>query len=116
MADKKQMKFGEIAFIIGVVLAILGGIFSNFDSGWITLVLVVLGLVVSFLNISEKETTPFLIAAIALLVTGTAGASLAVIPWGIGPVLSNIVQKIAVFVAPGAIVVSIKAIMALAKD
>jgi len=48
---------------------------------WISnLKLVILGLIVGFLNITERKPTPFLVAAVALLVTGTAEVSLAVIP------------------------------------
>ena len=109
-------KMGEWAFIIGVVIAIVVSFItvSGTVAGWITLLLVVLGLIVGLLNITEKETTPFLIAAAALLITGTAGGSLAVIPV-IGGFLQNTVQNIAVFVTPAAIVVALKAIQSLAK-
>ena len=109
-------KMGEWAFIIGVIVAIVVSLFKVNDtvSGWLVLLLVVLGLVVGLLNVTEKETTPFLVAAAALLITGTAGSSLAVIPV-IGDYLQSIVQNIAVFVAPAAIVVALKAIQALAK-
>ena len=110
------MKIGEISFILGLVIAILAGIFVSFtNSGWIVLALVVLGLIVGFLNITEKETQPFLIASIALIVTAISGSMLTIIPF-IGNALNAIVQNIAVFVAPAVIVVSIKAIYALAKD
>ena len=110
---------GEWAFIIGVLIAIVIGLFTgNIGEnvqGWLVLLLVVLGLIVGLLNVSEKETTPFLIAAAALLITGTAGGSLAIIPV-IGGYLQDIVQNIAVFVTPAAIVVALKAIQSLAKD
>ena len=110
-------KMGEWAFIIGVIIAVVVSLFkvNNTISGWLVLLLVVLGLVVGLLNVTEKETTPFLVAAAALLITGTAGSSLAIIPV-IGGYLQSIVQNIAVFVAPAAIVVALKAIQALAKD
>ena len=112
-------KFGEWAFIIGVIIAVIIGLFSASLSGdtqgWLVLLLVVLGLIVGLLNVTEKETTPFLIAAAALLITGTAGGSLAIIPF-IGLSLQGIVQSIAVFVTPAAIVVALKAIQALAKN
>ena len=112
-------KMGEWAFIIGVLIAIVIGVFSSNLSdivqGWLVLLLVVLGLIVGFLNVSEKETTPFLIAAAALLITGTASSSLAIIPV-IGGYLQDIVLNIAVFVTPAAIVVALKAIQSLAKN
>ena len=112
-------KMGEWAFLIGVIVAVVIGIFSSNLStdikGWLVLLLVVLGLIVGFLNVSEKESTPFLVAAAALLLTGTAGNTLQVIP-AIGIYLAGIVQSIAVFVTPAAIVVALKAIQSLAKD
>lgn len=111
-------KMGQYAFIVGVILAVLAGLVSKAlaqYTGIVVLVLVILGLVVGFLNITEKEMTPFLVAAVALIVTGTASNSLAVIP-AVGPYLQNIVQNIAVFVTPAALIVSLKAVNALARD
>ena len=113
------MKIGEWAFIIGAVVAIVIGVFSNNLKGtrigdWLPLVLVFLGLIVGLLNVTEKETTPFLVAAAALLVTGLVGETLTTIPQ-IGGYLEGIVKQIGVFVAPAAIVVALKSIQSLAK-
>ncbi|MBS3113490.1 hypothetical protein J4448_00150 [Candidatus Woesearchaeota archaeon] len=110
-------KMGEWAFLIGIVIAIVVSLFTVNDAvaGWLVLFLVVLGLIVGLLNVSEKETTPFLVAAAALLITGTASSSLAIIPV-IGGYLQDIVLNIAVFVTPAAIVVALKAIQSLAKN
>ena len=112
-------KLGEWSFIGGILVAIVVALFSGNLSGdikgWLVLLLVILGLIVGLLNISEKETTPFLVAAVALLATGTAGASLSIIPI-IGKYLQPVVMNIAVFVAPAAIVVALKSIQSLAKD
>ena len=109
-------KLGEWSFIGGTIIAIVVSLFRVSDTigGWLLLLLVVLGLIVGLLNVTERETTPFLVAAAALLITGTTGSSLAIIPV-IGGYLQNIVQNIAVFVTPAAIVVALKAIQSLAK-
>ncbi len=109
---------GQYAFIVGVILAFLAGVVSRAVAayeGVIILVLVILGLVIGFLNITEKEMTPFLVAAVALVVTGTASNSLTVIP-AIGTSLEAIVRNIAVLVTPAALIVSLKAVYALARD
>ena len=111
-------KLGQWALIVGVLVAIVVSLVNISDPvihGWLVLLLVVLGLIVGLLNVSEKETTPFLVAAAALLITGMVGAKLKVIPV-IGDYLQNIVENIAVFVAPAAVVVALKAIQSLAKD
>ena len=115
-------KIGEWAFIIGVIVAVVVGLFSSNLSGnvegWLILLLVVLGLIVGLLNVTEKETTPFLVASAALILVGTTGTHLSQIDlgFGLGKYLENIVQNIAVFAAPAAIVVALKALQSLAKD
>ena len=114
-------KIGQWAFIGGVLLAIIVGVFATLSEntkGTISLVLVVLGLVVGFLNITEKETTPFLVAAAALMLTATSVNTLKEIKMGVnlGIYLAGIVSQIAVFVAPAAVIVALKAINSLAKD
>lgn len=104
-------KAGEWAFIACVLIAVIAGIAAP-GEGMVAIALVVLGLIVGLLNISEKETTPFLVAAIALIVAGTAGFSL--IP-EIGAMVANIVGNIAVFVAPAAVIVALKAVWTMAK-
>jgi len=106
---------GSWAFILGVIIAIIAGLAAGMldatMAGWITLVLVILGLIVGFLNISDKETSGFLIAAIALMAVGTA--NLAAIP-EIGMYLASMVINIAAFVAPAALIVALKAVYNLA--
>ena len=113
----KMARIGEWAFIVGAVLAVLFGFVPANYIGMATLVLVIMGLIVGLMNVTEKETTPFLVAAIALIATQNASESLKGIPPQIvGAFLASAVQNLAVFVAPGAIVVALKAIKALAKD
>lgn len=110
-------KMGQWSFVVGILLAILLGFVPDNLLGMATLVLVVLGLLVGFLNITEKETTPFLVASVALLATGNAADRLTVIPPdALGDFLAGSVRNIAAFVAPAAILVAVKAIWALAKD
>lgn len=121
--DMEQI--GEYAFLAGVIIAIAVGILSGMalvamdagTTGLITLVLVVLGLVVGFLNIKDKEIKTFLIAAIALISVGSAQLTVVndvIAP--LGTVLQDIVGYIAVFVAPAALVVALKAVYSLAKE
>ena len=107
-------KIGEWAYLIGLALAVVFGFLSAGNlAGVLTLVLVIAGLIIGFLNVTEKETTPFLIASVALIATGTA--DLSIIPT-IGTWVQNIVENIAVLVTPAAIVVALKAIKSLAKN
>jgi uncharacterized membrane protein YccC len=113
-------KMGEWSFIIGLVIAVVIGAFSSVVpssvEGFLILALVVLGLAVGYLNITEREATPFLVASLALLLSGTASGTLSFIPWGVGDTLSDIVLRINVFIAPAAVVVALTSIHRLAKD
>ena len=104
-------KIGSYSFIAGVVLSIVIG-FVSLATETVLLVLVLLGLVVGFLNITEKESTPFLVAAIALMAAGAA--QLSRLPF-VGKQLATIIGAITIFVAPAAIIVALKAIKDMAK-
>ncbi len=108
---------GSWAFILGVLIAIISGLGAGaLDAtmqGYVGIVLVVLGLVVGFLNISAKEVTDFLIAAIALIAVGAA--NLSTIPL-IGSYLASMVLYLAAFVAPAALVVALKAIYTMGRN
>ncbi len=110
---------GSWAFILGVLIAVVAGLaiglMGALDAtiqGYVAALLVVLGLVVGFLNIGAKEVTDFLIAAIALAVVGAA--NITTIPL-IGGVLAGILLYVAVFVAPAALVVALKAIYSMGR-
>ncbi|MBS3176366.1 hypothetical protein J4457_03955 [Candidatus Woesearchaeota archaeon] len=107
-------KIGHYSFIVGVIIAIVAGLFPE-AIGQTALLLLVLGLIVGFLNVTTKETTSFLIAAIALLVSGAA-SNFGVIAWiGMGTIVDAILINITNFVAPAAVVVALKAVFSLAE-
>lgn len=108
-------KIGGWLFILGVVIAIVAGLGAASLGAWqwiVTLALVLVGLVVGFLNISDKEVNDFLIAAIA--VTLINQANLGVIPY-IGTYLKEMVLNVVAFVGPAALVVALKAVYNLAR-
>jgi uncharacterized membrane protein len=106
-------RLGEFAFIVGILLAILVGLFSgSFNEVAISTVFIALGLIVGLLNITKKEMEKFLIASVALLLAGAAGLqNLPTIGKYIGPIFTNI----ATFVAPAVVVVALKAIYEIAS-
>ncbi len=102
---------GRWAFIIGLIIAILFGFLPM--AGWVPVVLAILGLIVGFLNITEKETKGFLLAAVGLLVGGTA--TLGVLP-GLGSILAGILKNIIFFIAAAVLVVALRSLFAMTKD
>ncbi len=109
-----MQKIGELAFLVLVVISVIAGLFMDKTSPWagtVAAVLVVLGILVGLLNIAEGETTPFLVAAIALLMTSNVDFGLIKV---VGPMINSIVYYIGVATAPAALVVAVKGIYGLA--
>lgn len=111
---------GYIAFLLGVFIAIISGLFyaaGVLDAsmqGFVGLVLVVLGLVVGLLNLLDKDVSTFLLAVVALAVVGAGAGGLALIPY-VGVPIAAIVNYIAMFVFPAAIIVALKTIWDMSK-
>ncbi len=103
---------GFWAFIIGLVIAVIAGLVLP-GNPLVVLVLVVLGIVIGFLNVTAKETQALLLAAIALIVVGNAFAPLKFL--GIDTYIAGILAYITVLVAPAAVIAAIKTIWAIGK-
>ena len=104
---------GKWAFIIGLILAIIAGLLQNvYTIQYLMLILVILGVVVGFLNISEKNTVKLLVAIIALM--GVGSMTVLAIP-KISGYLSAILVNFIVFVGGAGAVVAIKAILETSK-
>ncbi len=101
----KKTLIGHWAFIIGMLLAVLAG-FA--EIAHLPVILGVLGLIVGLLNIGEKESIPFLISVIALMVIGLAGLHL-------GERVAVIMQSFLAFVSAAALVVAIKQVLVVVK-
>ena len=106
-------RLGEWAFIAGVILAIILGLFPSLDSQGVSTLFLMLGVVVGFVNVTKKETHNFLLAAIALLIVGTGG--LQDIP-AVGTFFSQVFYNITSFVAPAVVIVAFKSVLTATKD
>ncbi|MGD2154184.1 MAG: hypothetical protein PVG79_13010 [Gemmatimonadales bacterium] len=102
-------KIGKYAFIAGLIICAIAGF--GLDASWVPWVLAVLGLIVGFLNIAEKEVSAFLLAAIALIMSAGAMVNL---PF-VGGVLDTILAYLIVFIAPAVLVVALKGLLAVAR-
>lgn len=113
---------GKWAFVIGLILAVIAGLVSGYNttilSSYTTailLVLFVLGLIIGFLNIHEKNETRFLVSVVALLVLGVASISALSVLQVISEILDAVLGNFIAFVSAAALVVSIKAILETTK-
>jgi len=103
---------GFWAFIVGLVISVIAGLVLP-GNGVVVLILVILGIIIGFLNITPKETQALLLAAIALIAVGNAFAPLKFL--GIDTFIGGILAYITVFVAPAAVIAAIKTFWAIGK-
>ncbi|MDP3765340.1 MAG: hypothetical protein Q8R04_02405 [Nanoarchaeota archaeon] len=116
-----EKQIGNYSFIIGVIIAIVLGLAApklGTATAWLWSLLIVLGLVVGFLNVSGKETKEFLWVTVALVVVAFAGSA-QIDKWQnvqlIGAYLSGIFNSILAFVIPASVIVGLKEVWELAK-
>ena len=107
---KSANKLGRWAFLIGVILAVVLGIFGPLSSTWVGL-LVLIGLIVGLLNITESETNSFLMSGLALIIASVFGQSVLQQV----SVLNNILDALLAVFVPSTIIVSIRHVFTLAK-
>lgn len=118
-----ESKLGEILFLVGVLLALVVGLLAGSvavvqeNVAGIYAVLALLGLLVGFMNISPKEATGFLVAAIALLGVSSALTPLLQVASleSVAPAITGFLSALAVFVAPAALVVALISVYQMAS-
>ena len=116
-----ESKVGAYSFIIGVILAVVIGLFSSMigasTTGILTSILIVLGLIIGFLNIGGTDVKTWLMTATILVVVtyiGGASANLASISL-VGTYLSGIFTAIMTLVIPATVIVALKEVWSLAQ-
>ncbi len=106
MADQ----VGKWAFLAGVILAVVVGLIPPLQIAAVSWILLILGLVIGFLNVTAKESTAFLVASIALIVLGTGLPN----AFNLGSIVNSILANIVTIVSGAAVIVAVKAIADLA--
>lgn len=121
---KKVQSFGPLAYIVGLVIAVLAGIvpLSANLVMWTSLLLGLIGVFVGFMNIKDKEVLLFLVAAIAFMISASSLASVFVtlgMQFGVnllGQAVSQVLTNIVVLTAPAAAVVGVKALYEVSRS
>jgi hypothetical protein len=103
---------GFWAFIVGLIICLVAGVVLPANQ-IIIIVLIILGLIIGFLNITASEMLLFLVATIALVVVGNAFAAIKTLM--IGAILGSILSYVAALMAPAAIVAAVKALWKVGK-
>ena len=126
-------EIAEYAFMAFVAIAIIAGLavgYMAYDAAdwtatsvadanaYVTLIMLILGIIVGLVSITTKEVRPFLIASIALMVTRVGldvWEPLSTIHDLLYYWATGILNYIVAFAAPAAVIISIRSIWALAQ-
>jgi len=112
--------FGAWAFLIGIVLALLVGVFSSGGTNQFILgVLALLGLIVGYF-VPEKNVQTFLLASVSLVIVSFAGIQgllldAAIRGVDIGKIFSSVLGTLLVMFVPATIIVALKTVFSIAK-
>jgi len=115
-------KVGELAFIVVVIVAVVAGLactrLSAAQISWVYIALMILGVIVSLTTIIEAEVSQFMTVAVTLLVASFSANTILNLTTVAGTYVATvqgIVLNIMAFVAPAAIIPSLKAVYNLAR-
>lgn len=114
---------GPAAFYIGLLIVLVAAFIA--PSGLLYVALGVLGVIIGLLNITPRQTGPFLLASIAFivaawgmltLITLAFGAAGLTIPTALTKELLRLATNLSVLIGAAAMVVSLRAIYEAAKS
>jgi hypothetical protein len=116
----RENLWGAWAFLIGVVLAVLVGIFSRNNTDPIFLgILAVLGLLLGFF-VSQNDVQVFLLASAVLVLVSFAGIQgifldAAIRGIAIGKMVSAVLSALLVMFVPATVIVALKTMFSIAQ-
>ena len=121
MVKSKENLLGAYAFLVGVVLAVIFGLFNvalERTGGLFYSALVVIGLIVGFMNVGDKNSSTFLLASLSLVIVGALGMEplkyIALDNYVVTS-LRNVLGSLLVLFVPATIIVALKTVFAMAK-
>ena len=110
MVAKKKNLIGSWAFLIGVLLAVIFGLFEI--NVVIMSILVILGLIIGLLNIADTEVRGFLMAGAILVIVAALGSS----ALNVIPIVGKILNALMALFVPATIIVALKSVFTLSRD
>jgi len=114
--EKRVASLAPKLFIVGLVLSVILGFFgASAGAGWVYYLLVLLGIVVGWFNVTKSEALLYLVSVLALMTSINFLTDLLnKLPYG--DFLSATLVFVSVFLAAGAAVVALRNLFDLAKD
>lgn len=98
---------GRILFYLGLIISVAAGFVNVGTTG--IYALVVFGIIVGLINVTGKELQTFLMATIALVLSGIALQGV------LGPVEGSILSAFIAFVAGAALIVALREVIIVTK-
>lgn len=126
--DKKvnldKFQYGSIIFGVGLLIALFTAFFTLEQTALkiVAVTLILFGLIIGFINITEKETNTFLLAGAILVLLLQPFLTSIVQTLGLGSyasvlrILGNIYLNLITLIVPATIIVALKAVFKSAKD
>ena len=120
--SRNKKSLGAWSFLIGVILAVVLGIFSPYLSSSaysvVFTLLVLAGIVVGLLNVATEETSGFLLAALALVIASSlGGVTIAQIAASsVGAIMKSLLDALLILFVPTTIIVALKSVFEIAKE
>jgi hypothetical protein len=116
-----KKKIGKWAFLGGVIIAILMsliavgvpglGLLETYWEYW-GIALVIVGIIVGFLNVTEDEVNPFLMSGTVLIIASALGGQILSSIYAVSVILAHLLM---IFV-PAVIIVAIKNVFAISRN
>lgn len=110
---------GAWAFFIGVVFALIIGVFQTqlgTQIGWFYAVLAVIGIIVGLSNIGDKDVDKFLLASVSVVIVSYMGQSALKVASNVGLIIATMSLAMMVMAIPATIIVALKAVFAISKS
>ena len=122
MVRSRENLIGAWVFLIGVVLAVIAGLFQEVlglsTSNVIYILLVVMGFIIGIANVGDKDSITFLIAALTLIIVSGLGQTPLTFISNLSPILSsmiNILTALLVMMIPATVIVALKTVFSVAR-
>lgn len=122
----KENSLGAWAFLLGVILAVIIGLSASLISIPVLTtynkaiygILVILGLIVGFMNVTGRDSEIFMLSGTVLVIVSKFGmdsVSGSLIGIGVGNIVTSIFGALLVLFVPATIVVALKTVFSIAK-
>ena len=112
MAKNNWETVGGWLFLLGIVIAIIGGFVS---SNWVIPLMAILGFIVGIVNITDKEIDGYLLAVVALILLGVVTGRV-LESYNIMKPIVGMLNNIGVFAAFGGLIPALRKIYDIASS